>query len=72
MTIFRVNYNKTNFGRYFSGSNYYKDNVNKYFTTREKAENFVNTEVMEFVPTWNRNEVVKPAGVGEIFEEIVE
>jgi hypothetical protein len=72
MTIFRVNYNRTNFGRFFSGSNDYTDNTNKYFTTREKAEGFVNAEETEFVPTWGRNEVVKPAGVGKIFEEVVE
>lgn len=72
MTIFRVNYDKKNFGRFFGGSNNYYDNTNKFFTTREKAEAFVNEEEKEYVLTLGKDAVVKPTGEGKIFEEIVE
>ena len=68
MTIYRVNYKKINFGKYFSGEYNYYDNAEKFFTTKEKAEEFVATEEKEYVPTWKREEVVKAVGVGKIEE----
>ena len=68
MIIYRVNYNRKNFGAYFSGSYHYFDKVEKFFATRKEAEEFVASAEMEYVPTWKREEIVKEAGKGEIEE----
>lgn len=72
MTIYKVTFYKKNFNRYFQDDRFPYDTKEKYFTTKEKAEQFVATELTEFVPTWNRDEIVKPANEGKITEEIVE
>ena len=68
MTIYRVKYNKINFNRFFAGYHHYYDEAEKFFTTKEKAEEFVATEVKEYVPTWKKEEVVKKVGEGKIEE----
>jgi hypothetical protein len=72
MTIYKVNYNKFNTGKYLSGSNCYYEKTSKLFTTREKAEEFVANAEMEFVPTWKKEVEVKEANYGTIEEVEVE
>ena len=72
MTIYKVEFQKKDFNAYFSGAWNCYTTEEKFFTTKEKAEQFVATELTEFVPTWNRDEIVKPANEGKITEEIVE
>ena len=67
-TIYRVNYNRKNFGAYFSGSYNYFDRAEKFFATRAEAEQFVASAEMEYVPTWKREEIVKRENEGEIEE----
>ena len=68
MKIYRVNYKKINFNKYFQGAYNYYDNAEKFFTTQEKAEEFVATEEKEYVQTWQKEKIVKAVGVGKIEE----
>lgn len=72
MTIYKVEYTKKDFNAYFSGAYNCYTTEEKFFTTKEKAENFVATEMKEYVPTWKREEVVKAVGNGIITEITVE
>lgn len=72
MTIYKVEFEKKDFNAYFSGAwNCYKKEE-KFFTTREKAEEFVANEITEYVPTWKRDEIVKEKNKGKIIEITVE
>lgn len=72
MTIYKVTFYKKNFNKYFQDDRFPYDTKEKYFTTREKAEQFVATELTEYVPTWNRCEVVKKVNEGKVIEVEVE
>lgn len=72
MTVFTVTYTRKNMNKYFGGSYDYNESKVKVFSTREKAEAFVATEEKEFVPTWNRETVVKEANNGTVVEVEVE
>lgn len=72
MTVFVVNYTRKNMNKYFGGGYDYNESKVKVFSTREKAEEFVATEEKEFVPTWNRETVVKEVGNGTVVEVEVE
>ena len=56
--FFKVTYRTINWGAYYGGSNEYIVKDEKLFTTREKAQAFVDAEI----------EDVKVAGDGEIEE----
>ena len=72
MTIYRVRYERKNMGAYFSGSNDYWEMTEKFFTTEEKANEFVANEEKEWVETWGREEVVKFANRGRVEAVVVE
>jgi len=57
-TFFKVTYRTINWGAYYGGSNDYIVSAEKFFTTREKAQAFVDAQIEE----------VKKAGDGEIEE----
>lgn len=56
--FFKVTYRTINWGAYYGGSNDYIVKAEKFFTTREKAQAFVDAKIEE----------VKIAGDGEITE----
>ena len=72
MTIYRVRYERKNMGAYFSGSNDYWETAEKFFTTEEKANEFVANEEKEWVETWGRDEVFKFANRGKVETVVVE
>ena len=66
MTIYKVTYNRKNMDKFFGGSNEYYDETERFFSTEEKANEFVTNEEIEYVPTWRRNVSVKEANEGKI------
>ena len=72
MTVFTVVYTKKNMNKYFGGGYDYNETKIKVFSTKKKAEKFVASEEKEFVPTWNKETVIKEAGNGTITETEVE
>lgn len=72
MTIYKVAFERIDWNAYFSGSWTCACTAEEFFSTKEKAEEFINTPLDEYVPTWKRYETVKEAGVGEIYEIEIE
>lgn len=66
MIIYKVTFKRINWDAYFSGSWNCACTAEEFFSTKEKAEEFINASVDEYVPTWKRYETIKEAGVGEI------
>lgn len=48
MTIYKVTYTTTDYNAYFGGGWDYRVTVDKYFATEEKADNFIENEVMVY------------------------
>jgi len=67
MIIFKVEWNAQSQSDYFGGSCHGTD-FERYFTTEEKAKNFIEKEVTEPCPTWGEDKTftIKKAGEGEI------
>ena len=70
MTMIKVTYTEKNFGAYFAGSNDYFETKTKFFTTEEKADEFIANAMMVYVPTWGKEAVAKAEGNGR--KEVVE
>ena len=70
MIIYKVTFKRINWDAYFSGSWNCACTAEEFFSTKEKAEEFINASVDEYVPTWKRYKTIKEAGVGEI--EVIE
>lgn len=68
MIIYKVVYRGINWEAYFGGSWNFIKTQEKIFSTKEKALDFINNPYDEFVPTWDRYERVKEAGVGTLIE----
>ena len=66
MTIYKVTFKRINWDALFSGSWNCACTAEEFFSTKEKAEEFINAPLDEYVPTWKRYETIKEAGVGEI------
>lgn len=64
MTIYKVTYTTTDYNAYFGGGWDYRVTVDRYFTTEEKADEFIANEVMVYVPTWKKEVVAKEKGEG--------
>lgn len=72
MTIYKVAFERINWDALFSGSWACACAAEEFFATKEKAEEFINAPLDEYVPTWRRYETIKDAGVGEIYEIEIE
>lgn len=66
MTIYKVTFKRIDWDAYFSSSWKCACTAEEFFSTKEKAEEFINTPLDEYVPTWKRYETIKEAGIGKI------
>lgn len=72
MTIYKVAFDRIDWDAYFSGSWACACTAEEFFSTKEKAEEFIKAPLDEYVPTWKRYETIKEAGAGEIYEIEIE
>ena len=68
--IFAVKFLGTDWDKYFGGSANFIVLTRKFFSTEEKAQEFIDNEYSEYVDTWDEVVVVKEAGDGTL--EILE
>lgn len=72
MKIYMVNYTARDAGKYFSGYQNDYTTRQKFFSTFEKAKNFVASAVIENWGKFHSNIIVKEAGEGSICEIEIE
>lgn len=70
MKICKVKFMKVDFDKYFNGENNYYTITEKYFANETDAINFIDNDMVEYVPTFGTTKIVKEAGAGHI--EIIE
>lgn len=71
MKAYKVEYRRVDWHAYFMGSYECHKTTEEYFLTEEKAQDFINSEVKEYMPTWEKDVVVKETGVGKIVEIVL-
>lgn len=64
--IYRVTYNRIDWDKWFSGCANYYVMAEKFFMTKQEADSFVSQPIIEWVPDWKTNYIVKPPYFGDI------
>ena len=68
MKIYKVEYRAMDLRKYFGGYNNYYTTKEEYFTTEEKAKDFVAKEITEYITNWGKDTVIKEKNQGTIIE----
>lgn len=64
--IYAVDFLEMDWDKYFCGSSNFIVVVRKFFSTKEKAQEFIDNDYNEYVDTYGESVVVKDAGEGEL------